>query len=135
MPVDYQIGRALGEVAPSLLLTAMSESAAFLLGAISSMPAVRSFSLYAGVAVFFNFVLQVCTTLSLSLCVLLLLICFTLNIVHINVLDEWKYHHNKCLHHTHTPTHGQTHNYGIAEKRLSLGIRSLSSPRSGRGSM
>ena len=68
MPVDYQIGRALGEVAPSLLLTATSESAAFLLGAISSMPAVRSFSLYAGVAVFFNFVLQVCTTLSLSLC-------------------------------------------------------------------
>ena len=68
MPVDYQIGRALGEVAPSLLLTATSESAAFLLGAISSMPAVRSFSLYAGVAVFFNFVLQVCTTLSLSVC-------------------------------------------------------------------
>ena len=68
MPVDYQIGRALGEVAPSLLLTAMSESAAFLLGAISSMPAVRSFALYAGVAVFFNFVLQVCTTLSLCVC-------------------------------------------------------------------
>ena len=30
-----------------------------LLGAISTMPAVRTFSLYAGVAVFFNFILQV----------------------------------------------------------------------------
>ena len=59
LPVDYLIGRALAEVAPSLLLTSSSESAAFLLGAISSMPAVRSFSLYAGVAVLFNFILQV----------------------------------------------------------------------------
>ena len=47
------------EVAPSLTLTASSESSAFLLGAISTMPAVRTFSLYAGVAVFFNFILQV----------------------------------------------------------------------------
>ena len=53
------IGRAIAEVAPSLLLTSMSETTAFLLGAISSMPAVRTFSLYAGVAVFFNFSLQV----------------------------------------------------------------------------
>ena len=56
----YQlVGRALGEVAPFVILTASSESAAFLLGAISTMPAVRTFSLYAGVAVFFNFILQV----------------------------------------------------------------------------
>ena len=54
------IGRAIAEVAPSLLLTSLSETTAFLLGAISSMPAVRTFSLYAGVAVFFNFILQVC---------------------------------------------------------------------------
>jgi hypothetical protein len=53
------IGRAIAEVAPSLLLTSLSETTAFLLGAISSMPAVRTFSLYAGVAVFFNFLLQV----------------------------------------------------------------------------
>ena len=59
MPVDELVGRALSDVAPSLLLTASSESAAFLLGAVSSMPAVRSFSLYAGVAVFINFLLQV----------------------------------------------------------------------------
>ena len=59
VPVKELIGRAIAEVAPSLLLTSMSETTAFLLGAISSMPAVRTFSLYAGVAVFFNFLLQV----------------------------------------------------------------------------
>ena len=59
LPVHVLIGRALANVAPSLLLTSCSESAAFLLGAISSMPAVRSYSLYAGVAVFYNFILQV----------------------------------------------------------------------------
>ena len=53
------IGRTVGEVAPSLLLTSLSEMAAFLLGGVSTMPAVRSFSFYAGVAVFFNFLLQV----------------------------------------------------------------------------
>ena len=55
------IGRSVGEVAPSLLLTSLSETAAFLLGGVSTMPAVRSFSFYAGVAVFFNFLLQVGT--------------------------------------------------------------------------
>ena len=45
-------------MAPSLLLTGLSETAAFLLGAVSIMPAVRTFSLYAGTAVFFNLLLQ-----------------------------------------------------------------------------
>ena len=53
------IGRAVGDVAPSLMLTAFSETSAFMLGAASSMPAVRTFSLFAGTAVFFNFLLQV----------------------------------------------------------------------------
>ena len=53
------IGRSVGEVAPSLLLTSLSETAAFLLGGVSTMPAVRSFSFYAGVAILFNFLLQV----------------------------------------------------------------------------
>ena len=59
VPVSELIGRALGEVAPSLLLTSLSETAAFLLGGISTMPAVRAFSFYAGTAVFYNFLLQV----------------------------------------------------------------------------
>jgi Niemann-Pick C1 protein len=58
IPISEIIGRSVGEVAPSLLLTGLSETLAFLLGAISIMPAVRSFSLYAGTAVFFNLVLQ-----------------------------------------------------------------------------
>ncbi|CAB4020925.1 Niemann-Pick C1 [Paramuricea clavata] len=57
--VSNQIGRVLGEVAPSMLLTSTSEAVAFAFGALSSMPAVKVFSLYASVAVFVNFLLQV----------------------------------------------------------------------------
>ena len=59
VPRDEIIGRAIAEVAPSLLLTSLSETAAFLLGGVSTMPAVRTFSFYAGLAVFINFLLQV----------------------------------------------------------------------------
>ncbi|XP_070533114.1 NPC intracellular cholesterol transporter 1-like [Ptychodera flava] len=54
-----QIGRVVGEVGPSMLLTSLSESIAFFLGALSSMPAVRAFSLYAATAVFIDFLLQI----------------------------------------------------------------------------
>lgn len=82
--VSNQIGRVLGEVAPSMLLTSTSEAVAFgfgeifrrfykccfemkinlflticFKGALSSMPAVRVFSLYACVAVFINFLFQI----------------------------------------------------------------------------
>ncbi|XP_068736144.1 NPC intracellular cholesterol transporter 1-like isoform X1 [Montipora capricornis] len=57
--VPHKIGRVLGEVAPSMLLTSLSESVAFGLGAMSTMPAVRVFSLYAAVAVIFDFLLQI----------------------------------------------------------------------------
>ena len=58
-PLNSCISKALGAVAPSITLTALSESAAFLLGAISNMPAVRTFSLFAGTAVLLNFLFQV----------------------------------------------------------------------------
>ncbi|XP_065898211.1 NPC intracellular cholesterol transporter 1-like isoform X1 [Dysidea avara] len=58
-PVNLLIGDALGEVAPSILLTSLTETAAFLLGGISTMPAVRTFSFFAGTAVFINFLLQI----------------------------------------------------------------------------
>ncbi|KAJ7371490.1 NPC intracellular cholesterol transporter 1 [Desmophyllum pertusum] len=57
--VPHKVGRVLGEVAPSMLLTSLSESVAFALGAMSTMPAVRIFSLYAAAAVFFDFLLQI----------------------------------------------------------------------------
>jgi Niemann-Pick C1 protein len=54
-----EVGNVLGSVAPSMLLTGLAESIAFFLGALTSMPAVRSFSLFAGMAIFLDFLLQV----------------------------------------------------------------------------
>lgn len=53
------IGRILGKVGPSMLLTSASESCCFFLGALSSMPAVRAFALYAGFALLIDFLLQI----------------------------------------------------------------------------
>ncbi|XP_065063521.1 NPC intracellular cholesterol transporter 1-like isoform X2 [Rhopilema esculentum] len=58
-PIAHQVGRVLGQVAPSMLLSSLSESVAFGLGAMSTMPAVRVFSQYAALAVFFDFLLQI----------------------------------------------------------------------------
>ncbi|KAJ8379241.1 hypothetical protein SKAU_G00000190 [Synaphobranchus kaupii] len=55
---EEQIGRVLGNVAPSMLLCSMSESICFFLGALSTMPAVKSFALYAALAVLMDFLLQ-----------------------------------------------------------------------------
>uniref|UniRef100_H3BC01 NPC intracellular cholesterol transporter 1 n=1 Tax=Latimeria chalumnae TaxID=7897 RepID=H3BC01_LATCH len=63
--LSQQIGRVLGEVAPSMLLSALSETVAFFLGALSTMPAVRTFSLFAGMAVFVDFLLQITCFVSL----------------------------------------------------------------------
>ena len=53
------VGRVVGEVAPSMLLSSVSESTCFFLGALSDMPAVRAFALYAGVALFVDFLMQI----------------------------------------------------------------------------
>jgi Niemann-Pick C1 protein len=53
-----RIGKALCEVGPSIALASLSESLAFLLGALTRMPAVKAFSIYASVAIFFDFLLQ-----------------------------------------------------------------------------
>ncbi|XP_036382087.1 NPC1-like intracellular cholesterol transporter 1 [Megalops cyprinoides] len=55
---EEQIGRVLGNVAPSMLLCSLSESICFFLGALSTMPAVKSFALYAALAVLMDFMLQ-----------------------------------------------------------------------------
>lgn len=52
------MGRIVGEVAPSMLLTSVSESTCFFLGALSDMPAVRAFALYAGMALLIDFLMQ-----------------------------------------------------------------------------
>ncbi|XP_032869590.1 NPC1-like intracellular cholesterol transporter 1 [Amblyraja radiata] len=55
---EEQIGRVLGDVGPSMLLCSFSESICFFLGALTKMPAVRTFALYAALAVFLDFLLQ-----------------------------------------------------------------------------
>ncbi|KAM3610337.1 uncharacterized protein V6R79_002489 [Siganus canaliculatus] len=55
---EQQIGRVLGNVAPSMLLCSLSESVCFFLGALSTMPAVKTFALYAALAVLMDFILQ-----------------------------------------------------------------------------
>lgn len=57
--ISESVADALGQVGPSILLTSMSEGACFAIGSITEMPAVRTFALYATVAIVFNFVLQI----------------------------------------------------------------------------
>lgn len=57
-PADT-IGAALASVGPSILLTSASECCCFGIGALSDMPAVRTFALYACVAILLDFLLQI----------------------------------------------------------------------------
>jgi Niemann-Pick C1 protein len=57
--VEMRIAKALGRMGPSILLSAVTETIAFALGAAAGMPAVRNFAIYAAGAVFINAVLQV----------------------------------------------------------------------------
>ncbi|XP_039703007.1 NPC1-like intracellular cholesterol transporter 1 isoform X1 [Pteropus medius] len=56
---ETHIGRALGRVGPSMLLCSASEAICFFMGALTPMPAVRTFALTSGVAVILDFLLQV----------------------------------------------------------------------------
>ncbi|KAH8392947.1 hypothetical protein KR200_001327 [Drosophila serrata] len=53
------IGEAIGQVGPSILQTAGSEMACFAIGCISDMPAVKTFAMYAAIAILLDFLLQV----------------------------------------------------------------------------
>lgn len=55
---EAHIGRTLGSVAPSMLLCSLSEAICFFLGALTPMPAVRTFALTAGLAIILDFLLQ-----------------------------------------------------------------------------
>lgn len=56
--IEDHIGRVVGEVAPTIVVSTCSEAVCFFLGALSGMPAVYSFSLYAGLALLIDFMLQ-----------------------------------------------------------------------------
>jgi Niemann-Pick C1 protein len=57
--VEFRIAKALGRMGPSILLSAITETIAFALGAFAGMPAVQNFAIYAAGAVFVNALLQV----------------------------------------------------------------------------
>ena len=57
--VPEHLAGTLATVAPSMFLSTTTQATTFLLGALSDMPAVKAFSLYAALALVINFVLQV----------------------------------------------------------------------------
>jgi Niemann-Pick C1 protein len=59
------MGRVLGEAAPSMFMSVASQTTAFYLGALSDMPAVRAFALYAATALLINFIMQVTAFIAL----------------------------------------------------------------------
>eukprot|EP01018_Ginkgo_biloba_P029410 Gb_36406 [translate_table: standard] len=59
LPLEDRVGDALAEVGPSITLASLSEVLAFAVGAFIPMPAVRVFSMFAALAVFLDFLLQV----------------------------------------------------------------------------
>ncbi|SJL01723.1 related to NCR1-transmembrane glycoprotein, involved in sphingolipid metabolism [Armillaria ostoyae] len=56
---EERVARTLAKMGPSILLSSITETVAFSLGAIVPMPAVRNFALYAAGSVFLNALLQV----------------------------------------------------------------------------
>uniref|UniRef100_A0A915EUI0 SSD domain-containing protein n=1 Tax=Ditylenchus dipsaci TaxID=166011 RepID=A0A915EUI0_9BILA len=63
-PLSERVALITSEVMPSMLLSSLSECLCFLIGALSDMPAVQAFSLYASMAIFLNFFLQMTLFLS-----------------------------------------------------------------------
>lgn len=57
--IEDQIARIVGRVGPSMLLTGTTQSAAFIISALTPMPGVRAFSMYASLAIMINFVMQI----------------------------------------------------------------------------
>lgn len=63
--VNEGLGAALGEVGPSLLLTAATECFCFSIGSLSNMPAVKTFAYFATVAILLDFIFQITAFLAL----------------------------------------------------------------------
>ncbi|KAF7384137.1 hypothetical protein HZH66_012387 [Vespula vulgaris] len=63
--IPEHLGRITAKVGPSMLLTSMSELFCFLIGTLSSMPAVNTFAMYASLSILINFILQITAFISL----------------------------------------------------------------------
>ncbi|ETV98076.1 hypothetical protein, variant 1 [Aphanomyces invadans] len=65
LAVDVVLANAVGRIGPSIVLASITESAAFLFGCISPMPAVLWFAAFSAAAVFVNLVVQMTMFLAL----------------------------------------------------------------------
>ncbi|XP_003738183.1 NPC intracellular cholesterol transporter 1 [Galendromus occidentalis] len=63
--LEEHVARIVGLVGPSLLLASASEVTCFFLGALTSMPAVRTFALYAALALLIDVLLQITVFVSM----------------------------------------------------------------------
>jgi len=59
LPPEERVARTLAKMGPSIMLSSVTETVAFALGALVPMPAVRNFALYAAGSVLLNALLQV----------------------------------------------------------------------------
>ncbi|KZT74295.1 multidrug efflux transporter AcrB transmembrane domain-containing protein [Daedalea quercina L-15889] len=59
LSAEERVARTLAKMGPSILLSTITETLAFALGALVPMPAVRNFALYAAGSVLFNAIMQV----------------------------------------------------------------------------
>ncbi|KAG6829322.1 hypothetical protein H0H92_004925 [Tricholoma furcatifolium] len=64
LSAEERVARTLAKMGPSILLSTITETVAFFLGALVPMPAVRNFALYAAGSVFLNAILQVTVFIS-----------------------------------------------------------------------
>ena len=55
------VAKGLREVGPSITTAAICEALAFLVGALTKMPALQAFCIQAAVAIFFNYIFQITT--------------------------------------------------------------------------
>ncbi|KAK9747109.1 Niemann-Pick C1 N terminus [Popillia japonica] len=65
MEIPELIGDTLAKVGPSMLLTSVSEICCFAIGALSDMPAVNTFAIFATLAMLFNLLLQLTAFIAL----------------------------------------------------------------------
>lgn len=65
LTLSEKVGKTLGQVGPSMLLTGCSEIFCFGVGALSNMPAVHTFAIFATIAVLFDFVFQITAFIAL----------------------------------------------------------------------
>ncbi|KAJ7667763.1 sterol-sensing domain of SREBP cleavage-activation-domain-containing protein [Mycena polygramma] len=64
LPAEERVARTLAKMGPSILLSTITETVAFALGALVPMPAVRNFALYAAGSVLLNAILQITVFIS-----------------------------------------------------------------------